>query len=389
MRTETFLNLALTRVRKDRPKAPEDLNFTILNDRDVSPIFRDSTSVSIGFRTRGCRYNHSGGCTMCDYWISDPITTQKMVSSVREAVEELEFDPTRVLLNVSGSFFDEWEVSREARQGILEILSTLNNAHLVFETHASTVSEERLIDCIGVLRHKRISIEMGLESANPWILKYCVNKTLDLEQLLCKLRVLKKHEIQSIVNIMVGLPFLSASEMISDAVSSVNWAFSRGVDVCVIFPMNMKPWNLVFWLEKQGLYECPPLWALVDVLLRLDEQFLPKVGLAWYRTRPQSHPGYTVPNRGPQTCPLCYHEVMELLDRFVISNDRKSIVRELSNIDCNCRRDWNAKKSLEPELPLHSRVSIIYEVMGKRILGEGWWSEHGQSVLSDGRVCGP
>lgn len=381
MRIDSFLNTVLVQLRKDRPKAPEALDYTILADRSASPVFRCSKSVSIGFRTRGCRYNHAGGCTMCDYWISDPVLSERMVESVEAALDELGFEPSKLLLNVSGSFLDDWEVPRRARRKILQLLSAFDNTHLIFETHANTVTEEKILECIEVLDHRRFSVEMGLESANPWILKHSVNKALDLEQLLMATKILRRHRIRSIVNVMIGLPFLTPSEMISDAVSSVNWAFSQGVDRCVLFPMNIKPWNLVFWLENQGLYECPPLWALVDVLSRLDKRLLPRIGLAWYRTRAQVHPEYEIPNRGPQTCSACYHRVMELLDRFVISSDRISIVRKLADLDCECRRDWDSHRTKKPEFPLEERVCLAYEAIGRQVLGEEWWSENGGSVL--------
>lgn len=381
MGRRTFLDRVLVRLRKDRPKAPEALDYTILADCGVSEVFSDSTYAAIGFRTRGCRYNHRGGCTMCDYWISDPVPPERMVASVREALSELDFEPSTLLLNVSGSFFDEWEVPQEARREILQLFSRFQNTHFVFETHANTISERKVLECISILGHRRFGIEMGLESANPWILKYCVNKSLRIGRLVTALGILKECEVDSIVNVMVGLPFLSASEMVADTVFSVNWAFDQGANRCVLFPMNTKPWTLVLWMEENGMYVRPPLWALVDVLAKLDSHLLPRIGLAWYRTRPQVHPGYKIPNRGPETCPLCYSDVMESLDRFEISDERDEIVKQLVDFECICRDEWYARKEQEPELPLHERVRVAYQVIGEQILGKEWWSENGQSVL--------
>ena len=387
MNRQTFLDLVLLRLRKDRPKAPETLNYAVLADCAVSDAYSYPSEVLIGFRTRGCRYNHGGGCTMCDYWISAPVPPDRMVAAVRHTLSTLDFEPNTLRVEVSGSFFDDWEVPQEARREILHLFSRFRNTHFVFETHANTITERKVIKCINILGHRQLSIEMGLESANPWILRYCVNKSLELQQLVKAINILKKHEVDSIVNIMLGLPFLSAYEMVADTVFSINWVFAQGANRCVLFPMNTKPWTLVFWMEENEMYVRPPLWALVDVLSELDSQLLPQIGLAWYRPRPQMHPGYKVPNRGPETCPLCYHDVMGLLDRFVISEERNEIVKRLVDFECVCKKAWYARKEQEPELPMRDRVRVAYQMIGEQVLGEEWWSENGASVVNSVVAC--
>ena len=130
------------------------------------------------------------------------------------------------------------------------------------------------------------------------------------------------------------------------------------------------------------MYVRPPLWALVDVLAELDSELLPRLGLAWYRPRSQMHPGYNVPNQGPETCPRCYDEVVGLLDRFIVSEKRLEVVSRLSDFKCACRKPWYAKKMRQPELPLHERVRAAYQVIGEQVLGEEWWSENGETVVS-------
>lgn len=370
MTDKTFLDVVLIRLREDRPKVPESVTYTYSADRCISAVFKDSTNIALGFRTRGCRFSHSGGCTMCDYWISDPVPPEQMVAAVRTGLAKVEFQPSALRVEVSGSFLDDWEVPPDARRQILQLLSTLENTHLVFETHANTVSKEKILELAEILRHRRFSIEMGLESANPWILKYCVNKHLQLRRMVAVLRLLREQRVHSIVNIMVGLPFLSPSEMVADSLYSINWAFAQGADKCVLFTMNTKPWTLVAWLEEHGMCERPPLWALVDVLSELDPRLLSKIGLAWYRARPQEHPGYKVPNLGPMTCHRCYHEVVELLDRFVISDARDKILGQLVDLKCSCKDEWNARKRQRPDIPLHERVRIAYRVISEQLLDE-------------------
>ena len=370
MSSRTFLDQVLIRLHQDRPKVPESLTFTISPDRYMSPVFRDSTNVAIGFRTRGCRYTHSGGCTMCDYWISDPVASKQMVAAVRAALAELEFEPSVLRVEVSGSFLDDWEVPPDARRQILQLLSVFEHTHLIFETHANMVSEGKILELADLLRHRRFSIEMGLESANPWILRYCVNKHLQLGTLVKALRLLKEHQVNSVVNVMVGVPLLSPSEMVADCVSSINWAFSQGADRCVLFTVNTKPWTLVAWLEERGMFERPPLWALVDVLSELHPQLLSRIGVAWYRSRPQQNPAYKAPNLGPVTCPHCYDKVIELLDRFVISEAREKALGQLVDLKCDCKDQWHAQRQQKSASSLDERVRDAYRIISEQLFNQ-------------------
>lgn len=377
-----FMNLVLTNLRKDRPKVPESLGFTIRTERNVSRHLSTSTHATIYFRTRGCRFSNFA-CTMCDYWISDEVSADQMVSSVSEALKTLDFMPHEMLFNVSGSFFDDLEVLPVARKKIFELLSQYKETKFIFEAHAHDITKEKIVECKAILRDNPISVEMGLESANPWVLRYCINKMLDLNRLTKALSIFRDNEVRSIVNIMVGTPFLSTREMIADTISTVNWAFDQGIDKCVLFPMNTKPWTLVFWMEEHGLYERLSLWALVEVLARLSPELLPRVGIAWHRTRPQLHPKYSTENRGPITCQHCYDRVMDLLDAYVLSTDRQDIVRQLVEFQCSCKDTWKETLRSKPASSLVDRLKESYLTLGKDILGAVWWDEHGESVLSN------
>lgn len=378
MKRNRFLDLVCAKLRKDRPKVPDSLNSTVWIERRQSRTF-----VQLWFRTRGCRHNHRGGCTMCDYWISDSVTPDQMSAFVGEALEKLDFEPDILLLNSSGSFFDDWEVPPKAREEIFRLISKFCNTVFIFETRADTVSEKTIVECTSILDSRKVNIEIGLESANPWILKYCVNKALETQEFMTSIQVLKRCDVGSTANILIGIPFLTVSEMVGDAVFSVNWAFNQGVERCVLFPMNTKPWTLIYWLEKFGLYTRPSLWALVEVMARLDTTLLPHTEISWYKTRPQLHPKYSIPNQGPITCPECYDAVIALLDRYIFSHSRSKIVEQLVARQCRCKDVWRNQLKEKPTLTVRERVQDAYQVIGKQILGEQWWSQYGETVLAN------
>jgi len=375
-----FMDLVLSNLRKDRPLVPESLGYTIRVDQKISNILKASKHVTIYFRTNGCRYSRFA-CSMCDYWISNNVSVHHMIASVQSALETIDFIPDEMLINVSGSFYDEHEVPQEARKGILKLLSQLNGTRLVFESHSHDITQQKLDETRNILGDRVISVEMGLESANPWVLRHCINKVLDLKRFTNAAKMLNNCRINSVANIIVGTPFLSQSETIIDPVASVNWAFENGVNKCVLFPINTKPWTLVYWLEQRGLYIHPPLWALVDVLAQLDPNVLSRVGIAWHRTRPQLHPKYNIENKGPTTCPNCYDEILNLFDEYIISTNRQEIIRQLLDVKCECKSDWHNQVTYSPTSSLAERVKMHYEVIGKEILGEGWWSANRQAIL--------
>lgn len=386
MSDRSFLDLAMIRLHEGRPKVPKSLSYTLTPDRSISQTFSDSRNLALGFRTRGCRYTHNGGCTICDYWVGDPVSSEEMVAAVVQALAKIDFEPAVMRLEVSGSFLDDWEVPTDARRRILQLLSALDHTHFVFETHATTVSAEKVLEIRELLGHRRFSIEMGLESANPWILKYIVNKHLQLDQVEKALKLLGDQQVPSVVNIMVGLPFLTPSESVADAVASVKWAFSRGAAKCVLFALNTKPWTLVAWLEEHEMFERPPSWALVDVLSELAPDELSKIGLAWYRARSQQHPAYQVPNRGPETCPLCYDEVTKLLDMFVVGQEREKVVMQLKEFRCGCQDRWRARRQERAASPLHERVRSAYQVIAEQILNQGLQPEVGRQQFDSSGI---
>ncbi|MCA9731947.1 MAG: hypothetical protein H6696_05435 [Deferribacteres bacterium] len=378
MNRNKILDLVNIKLRKNRPKVPETFNHTLWIEHQSSKPF-----VQLWFRTRGCRHNYRGGCTMCDYWISDLVSPEQMVASVEEGLGKLDFEPDMILLNSSGSVFDDWEVPPVARQKILELLSRYRKTTFIFETRAETISSQKIAECVKILKGRNIIIEMGFESTDPWVLKYCINKSLELKNVISAVQTLKKFNVKSIANILAGAPFLTFSETIKDVVNSINWAFEHDVNQCVLFPMNIKPWTLMYWLEQYGIYTLPSLWILVDVISKLDIRLLPYVHISWYKARPQSHPLYQESNRSPITCPKCYDNVIRLLNEYNSSDNRARILEKLMELSCDCKLQWHEQIEIKPRQSLVERVQTNYEVIARQILGEQWWNQYGEATLAE------
>ena len=207
-----FLNQVCAKLRERRPLISNNYNLRI-ERVDGFPF------VNLWFRTRGCKHDLQGGCTMCNYEASTPVAAADMIEYVRQGLEALEADEQMMLLvSPSGSMFDEWEVPASAREGIFQLVRNVRSRVFICETRVDTITADRVRQYADLFDDREACLEMGLESADPWVLKYCINKSLSLDDFKQAVRLLRAHHVTSTANIMLGNAFLSPSEAIDDTV---------------------------------------------------------------------------------------------------------------------------------------------------------------------------
>lgn len=372
-----FLDEVGKHLHKLRPRVPEGLYTTTYTEQD-----NDKTFADIYIRSKGCHHNYLGGCTMCDYWVSDDFDNSEMSIYGQKALNELNFKPSLLVFGPSGSIFDDWEVPPEVRINFYKKLQKTNATLTGLFSRVETITESKLAELAHFLDPNKVSIEMGLETSDPWKSRYCINKAIDVEKITETVTLIRRFGFKSSVYILVGVPFLSVSEAIEDAVKSVLWAFDQGVEYCVVFPMHIKPWTVVYWCYEQHLYQPFSLWSLSEVLSRFEPTLLKRIGICWHRPRPaQSHPLYNIPSIPPTTCPNCSENILRLLDSYRFSQDRAQIVKSLMSYECECRNLWAKEMLKTPNLSLEQRVKQAYEKMGRSILGDEWWMVNGDKVI--------
>ena len=182
--SKRFLNLVCARLKKHRPLIQDDLNYSYRIERIARMSF-----VSLWFRTRGCRHDHMGGCTMCNYGKSSFVAADEMIEYVRAGLSFIPDDKNMLLLvETSGSMLDEWEVPARAREGILQLVRNNSCMSFLCETRADTITDAKIKQYTEILDNKIASIEIGLESSNPWMMQYCINKNLSCTQYLTALQ---------------------------------------------------------------------------------------------------------------------------------------------------------------------------------------------------------
>ena len=378
-----FLDLVCARLRSARPGAGVGDDFSTRIE-----TVRGAPFVSLWFRTRGCRHDARGGCTMCNYGASTAVSGDEMVEAVRNGLATLDpNDDMTLLLSPSGSMFDEWEVPARAREQIFRLAHEARLRTVLCETRAETLTDGLVRGFAGLFDDREAGIGIGLESANPWILKYVVNKALSLDDYRAAMALLHRHGVLSTANVLLGSPFLSEAEAIDDAVDAIQWAFTAGSDQCVLFPAHVKSHTLLHWLWQRNMYSPPSLWSLVRVLSRVGPDQASRMTISWYKDYFASNETADADKDplflcSPTTCPDCRDDVMALLDSYRDEGDF-DVIRDLARFDCDCRRHWEGSLEYPVASRLAERVAVGYEAIGRDLLGDEWWLRHGHAVIKD------
>ncbi len=369
-----LLNQVMRLIRVGRPYLDRDKPFYVRMDRACGGDF-----AQVWFLTRGCTWDRGGACTMCNYGHAHPVPEDSMVESVREGLGRVPRGADELYVSPSGSLLDPLEVPPRARRLIYELVASFPCSKFSLETRAETVTPEAVDELVAAMGDRTVAVGMGLESSSPWILKFCINKKGHPTEFEAASQLLRERGVGIYANVSLGAAFLTTSEAIEDAAKTVQWALTHGADMALVFPMHIKAHTLLAWLHQQGLYQPPSLWSLVEVLARIEPEFLPRVTISWYRNDYGDGPEVIV---SPSTCPRCRSRVLESLDRFRY-NPTSAAVAHLVAQECECKDVWRRELEEAPERALPERVLDQYEHLARTFNLTDWWSTRQQEISAE------
>lgn len=313
----------------------------------------------VWFRTRGCSWDRRGACTMCNYGVSDEVTTEAMVVAVAQALEAVG-SVEELYVSPSGSFLDETEVPADARRAIIRLVAAASPRRVTFETRPETVSAAVLRDVMTDLGIIELAVGCGVESSDPWVLDRCVRRMGTLDAVQEAFAAAAAVGATTYANVSLGTAFLSPVEQLQDAIDTVRWSLGHGADLAIVFPVHVKRHTVVGALHAKGLYRPPSLWALVRCLEAFAPEELARTQVAWYRRPPSAAAIVT----SPTTCPACVDRLLALLDSYRSSGDAQSVAR-MAEVSCRCRAEW--ERSMEPpSSPLPERVRAGWEALAEQ-----------------------
>ena len=277
--------------------------------------YYDGKTLQICFYSTGCRFSKVGGCIMCDYGQTrkENLSPSDIKSIMHEIFTDSKELPKVLLLNSLGSVLDEMEMPRENIIVLLDEISKLDVNVIIFETHYTSINKDILKLIKDKLPNKSLEIELGFESSNPDYRSNYLNKIIDNNKFIETINLIKSFNFTVECNVIFGMPFLSTEEQIKDTLSSINWCIENNIDEIDLFPINIKPYTLLYKLYEEGKYKPVHHKDFIKVLKQIPENYIDKIHLCWYGNRELEYKDKTT------ILPIC--DDLEFKDLMKFYND--------------------------------------------------------------------
>ncbi len=249
--------------------------------------FFDGKVLQICFYSIGCRFSKNGNCIMCDYGKprKENLTPNEIKEIIQEIFSNFKEQPKVLLLNSLGSILDELEIPKASIITLLDEIAKIDINVIIFETHYTSINKDILELIKRKLPNKQLIIELGFESSNQEYRKKYLNKIIDNDKFIEKVNLIKSFEFDVETNIIFGIPFLSSEDQIKDTVQSILWCFQNNIDKVNLFPINIKPYTLLYKLYETGEYSPVRHKDFIEVLKRIPQEYVNKIYLCWYGNR--------------------------------------------------------------------------------------------------------
>lgn len=298
-----------------------DLNrpVTVWKEEDVVDGKREKALVAI-FRTRGCHWSRTGGCSMCGYNVEslEGIGPEEISAQLQAILERYEGEGM-VKLYTSGSFLDPNEIPPEVRSRILGAFDGAKR--VLFESRPEFVTPDVLKDL-----PDHSAVALGLESSNDTVLRCSVRKGFGVKDYVRAADALNDRGLPVRTYLLLKPPYMTERAAIEDTKASVRFAAPRSESVSVN-PLNVQKETMVEGLWRRGDYRPPWIWSLFEVL---------KLRSEISGARIFSSPSGSGTQRGVHNCPECDKRLLDVLEKFNFEQDASVLGKH----DCQCRREW-------------------------------------------------
>lgn len=257
------LETADRRIRSLRPPRarvdPDRAHGTLL-EKERRPDGTIEESLTIFLAGAECPF----ACSFCDLWqwtIDGPTPAGALTVQVQQALSSHQGRvPNRIKLYNASNFFDPRAVPPADLIGIARLLNGFEA--VTVESHVSTIGQ-RATDFASSIPG-RLEVALGLESIHPVAMAES-NKRLDLARFDHAVTLLTAQDIDVRVFVLLGMPYVPASESVAWAVHTVEHAVSIGASVVSIIPVRPGNGELER-LQALGFFTPPTLVQLEQAL---------------------------------------------------------------------------------------------------------------------------
>ncbi|MEF8873291.1 MAG: archaeosine biosynthesis radical SAM protein RaSEA [Candidatus Thermoplasmatota archaeon] len=286
---------------------------------------------SLIFRTRGCSWSYTSGCSMCGYYTdTNPYIGDE---DLREQLERAltEYDGQDIVkIYTSGSFFDEREIDERLA---LEILQAFEAEKIVVESRPEFIDVEKIESYSKKV--DTLEVALGLESADDFVLKNCINKGFTFGDYKEKVKQISEH-VSIRTYLLLKPPFLFEKEAIDDIIESIR-KIEDLTDIVSINPVNVQRGTLVEKLWKKNLYRPPWLWSIIEILSEEDVSdttvFISEAAIG--------------SKRGAHNCGECEDRFKQIIHDYNLTQD-DHLLKDVT--ECSCRERWKKETNIEPFL---------------------------------------
>jgi len=318
--------------------------------------------MPLGFvGSRGCSWARAGGCTMCDYGgflgeIPDALLVQQTSGLLDQWPHE-----TEINLSCLGSFFDDRELSDNARTGILrEIASRPQIELLGVESRADDITVKKIREARELLGPRRcLEVGIGLESVDEFVRNVCVNKGLSLDTFEQAIRILHSNGAHAVGHVLLKPPFLTESEAIADAVATIDYLNSLSVRRIVLMVTNVKQGTIVGKLYRLGCYRPPWLWSVLRVALSVSPPARDRLLIYGFRC---GLPMEAIASN----CFRCSEHITQEIEEFCGTGESFRL-RMAFALDCPCKSAWCQALAERQPVTLRERVTATLDLMSGSI----------------------
>lgn len=308
----------------------------------ICSSYYSSNSLEIAFLSKRCRNDTQGSCIMCDYGYSNvSYTDEEYIDEMRKIIRQHP-NAESILLCTNGSFLDEQQISDELLRKILRVATNSEIKEIQIETHYNDINNSKLDLIKSMCQNKIVTIELGFETSNQFYQDNIIMKHIDINKFEYVLNKIQSYGFNTILNIMLGLPLLSVKDQVTDTYETINWALNHNCRA-VVFPINIKPYTLLWHMYKNNFYNPISHWAIIFLLTMFKNKDLSKITLAWYGDRDEGDPDTEDETIFPLSCNICSPKLMEFYEQFNNIKDYhrrnellQSILNELNFCDCFC-----------------------------------------------------
>jgi hypothetical protein len=298
-----------------------------------------SDTLTIIFRTAGCRWGKIGGCTMCGFVYdraTTPPTTADLEAQYEKALSKADrLDNFILKIFTSGSFLDEREISEEARIKLLhEMAEDPRISKVIIETRPEFVTKDVLEKCVSSLGDKPFEIAIGLETSSDNIRVRSINKGFTFASFEKAALTAEKAGVSVKAYLLLKPPFLSEREALEDILKTID-DIADIVQTVSINLCNVQHGTLVEYLWERKQYRPPWLWSIVTIL-RKSKIKHPYLVIT-------SDPVGAGSKRGPRNCKKCSREIADVIREFSLTQD----TAVLDKIGCECEGLWKTVLELD------------------------------------------